>query len=152
MSKKSKRTEMQKRIAAFRGRGIFLFVCFFIACGGLVSRAFYLQIMHHDFFTEKADARHVRNVKISAHRGQITDRNGELIAVSTPVDSIWVNPKIISEAEVDYSALARGLGRSEDWLSRKISQNTNKQFIYLRRHMRPDLAQQIKELEIPGLY
>lgn len=153
MSKhKSKRLEMQKRISAFKGRGVFLFVIFFIACGSLVSRAFYLQVMHHEFFTEKADARHVRTVKISSHRGQITDRNGELIAVSTPVDSIWVNPQTIKDAAVDYAALSKALGRSEEWLSRRISQNTSKEFIYLRRHMRPDLAQQIKDMNIPGLY
>ncbi len=153
MSKQnSRRSEQQNRVAAFKWRGMFLFACFSLLCGGLVGRAFYLQVMHHDFYNEKADARHVRTVKISAHRGKITDRNNELIAVSTPVDSIWVNPKTILQNEVNYTALAKSIGRSEEWLSRRISQNSHKEFIYLRRHMRPDLAEQIKSLNIPGLY
>ncbi len=153
MSKQnSKRSELQNRVAAFKWRGMFLFACFSLLCCGLVGRAFYLQITHHDFYSDQADARHVRTVKISAHRGKITDRNDKLIAVSTPVDSIWVNPKTVLQNEVDYTSLAKSLGRSEEWLSRRISQNSHKEFIYLRRHMRPDLAEQIKSLKIPGLY
>jgi len=148
----SKRSEMQNRVAAFKWRGIFLFVCFSLLCCGLVIRAFFLQVMQHDFYSEQADARHVKTVKISAHRGNITDRNNELIAVSTPVDSVWVNPKTILQNDIDYSALAKSLNRSEEWLSRRVSQNSHKEFVYLRRHMRPDLAEQIKSLEIPGLY
>ncbi|MBT8141078.1 MAG: penicillin-binding protein 2 [Gammaproteobacteria bacterium] len=143
---------MQKRIAAFKWRGAFIFACFFVLSAGLAGRAFQLQVLEHEFFTDQADARHVRTVKISAHRGQITDRNGELIAVSTPVDSVWVNPKTILQSEVNYPALAKALSRDEAWVSRRISQNSHKEFVYLRRHMRPDLAEQIKAMNIPGLY
>ncbi len=144
--------EHNQRVRAFNWRGAFLLVCFVAACCGLIGRAYFLQVHESEFFAEKADARHVRVEKITAHRGKITDRNGELIAVSTPVDSIWVNPRVILQADVDYSQLAQALGREIDWLKRRISQNANKEFLYLRKHLRPDLAAQIKALEIPGLH
>lgn len=144
--------EHNLRVRAFNWRGAFLLVCFILACGGLIGRAYFLQIHEGDFFAEKADARHVRVEKITAHRGKITDRNGELIAVSTPVDSVWVNPKVILQADVDYANLAKGLGKTTEWLQRRISQNANREFLYLRKHLRPDLAAQIKSLEIPGLH
>ena len=120
--------EHNLRVRAFRWRGAFLLVCFVLACCGLVGRAYFLQVHENDFFAEKADARHVRVEKITAHRGKITDRNGELIAVSTPVDSIWVNPKIILQSDVDYTHLAKALGKKTDWLQARISKNAHKEF------------------------
>jgi len=137
---------------AFKWRGAFLLLCFIACCCGLVGRAYFLQIHENEFYAEQADARHVRVEKITAHRGKIIDRNGELIAVSTPVDSIWVNPKVILQADVNYSRLATVLGKSSEWLQRRISQNSKKEFLYLRKHLRPDLAAQIKALEIPGIH
>ena len=63
----------------------------------LAARAVDLQLMNHSFLLGQGDARYSRVAEISAHRGTITDRYGEPLAVSTPVDSVWVNPKELSQ-------------------------------------------------------
>ena len=73
---------------------------FGLVAATLVARAVYLQVLDKDFLNQQADTRHLRTERISAHRGTITDRNGEPLAISTPVDSIWVNPEIPRAARV----------------------------------------------------
>ena len=69
----------------------------------LIGRAGYLQILDKQFLKHQGDLRHVGVMPIPAHRGRITDRNGELLAVSTPVKSIWVSPKEFLSAEIPSS-------------------------------------------------
>ena len=71
-----------------------LFLCGMVV---LSSRAIYLQLLNNDFLKDHGDARSIRVVEIPAHRGVITDRNGEQLAMSTPVDSIWVTPRKVFE-------------------------------------------------------
>src|SRR5687767_5548446 len=83
---------------AFRWRAYFLFGL--LACGaaGLVYRAVNLQLVDHGFLSKQGNARFTRVTEIAAHRGTITDRYGEPLAVSTPVDSIWINPRELALA------------------------------------------------------
>ena len=77
----------------FAARSALVLVFFGVAALSLLGRAVQLQVLDKDFLNEQADTRHLRTETISAHRGTITDRNGEPLAISTPVDSIWANPK-----------------------------------------------------------
>jgi len=117
----------------------------------LLGRAVELQVFNKGFLTRQADVRHLRVAKISAHRGVITDRNGEPLAVSTPVDSAWVSPRELVQAPDRIPQLAAALHVDAEKLARRLTQNADKEFMYLRRHMHPEEAEAIARLEIPGV-
>ena len=117
----------------------------------LEGRILYLQVLEADFLSAQGDDRHLRAVQISAHRGSITDRHGEPLAVSTPVDSIWANPQELRTAMERLGELARVLELDEDWLARRITSSLDREFVYLRRQLRPDHAVQVLQLGIPGV-
>jgi cell division protein FtsI (penicillin-binding protein 3) len=119
---------------------------------GLAARAVELQLVNHAFFAKQGDDRSMRVVKIAAHRGAVTDRNGEPLAVSTPVDSIWVNPQELNENIDQLPKLARALKEDQQTLARRITSNLDREFLYLVRHMPPEQAAHIKALGIPGVY
>ena len=70
----------------------------------LIGRGVYLQGIHDDFLQKKGDARYSRVIEVSAHRGMISDRNGEPLAISTPVDSIWANPQKLAQARTRWAS------------------------------------------------
>ena len=110
-----------------------------------------LQVFNTEFLTQQADSGILRTESITAHRGTITDRNGEPLAISTPVDSVWANPKELALAEDKIPALARALGLDEQTLIRQITFSMNKDFVYLRRHLSPDKAAEVMSLKLPGV-
>lgn len=118
----------------------------------LIWRAFDLQVLRRDFLTLQGDARRQRVIEISAHRGTIMDRYGEPLAISTPVDSIWVNPSEILAVKGGVSLLAKKLNLNTQELLRKLLQNQNREFIYVKRHLAPYDANQIMQLGIYGVY
>ncbi len=130
------------------------FVLGFIVLGalGLVARAINLQLLDQGFLEGQGDARYTRTAKLSAHRGAILDRNGEPLAVSTPVDTVWVNPRQLNQASDQIPRLAEALNRDRQWLTARISSNLDREFLYLVRHMAPQDAAQVKALGIPGVY
>lgn len=136
----------------FHRRLLVVGVVFAAAFLSLLGRAVQLQLLDQEFLARQGDARHLRVAPIAAHRGVITDRHGEPLAVSTPVDSIWVNPKQLLEASDRVGELARALGRPPDRLLRLLTQNPEREFFYLTRHMPPYKAGAILDLEIPGVY
>jgi cell division protein FtsI (penicillin-binding protein 3) len=111
-----------------------------------------LQLVDHGFLAKEGDARFSRVLQIVAHRGTITDRYGEPLAVSTPVDSIWVNPAELAPATDQIPRLAKALGLDRQELARRITSNLDREFLYLARHRQPAEAAQIKALGIPGVY
>ncbi len=119
---------------------------------GLAARAVELQLVDHPFLVRQGDALALRNVKIVAHRGAITDRNGEPLAMSTPVDSIWVNPGEVNDNIDQLPKLAKALQQDPQSLARRITSNLDREFLYLVRHMPPEQAAHIKALGIPGVY
>ncbi len=135
----------------FVWRSRFAAVCLLACAAVLAARAVHLQVFSNDFLIRQADARHLRVARIPAHRGIITDRNGEPLAVSTPVDSVWVNPRELVQSPDSIPALALALGMNADKLTRRLTRNVDKEFMYLRRHMRPADAQVIRSLRIPGV-
>ncbi len=124
----------------------------FVAAGSMVARATYLQLVHKDFLQEQGNERYLRVVEVPAHRGMILDRSGEPLAVSSPVDSIWAQPKDLLQQRDRWPILASLLGLRVGELEEKLVGHEDRQFVYLRRHVAPSLAQQILQLKIPGVY
>lgn len=122
-----------------------------LASVGLMARAFDLQVVRKQFYQKQGDARFLREMKIPVSRGTIFDRNGEPLAVSTPVMSIWANPSQVLENEDRIPELARLLGVDAGELKDRLSERSDREFIYLRRQMRPEAAQAILDLNIPGI-
>src|SRR5262249_55537180 len=111
----------------------------------------YLQLVNKEFLTAQANDRHLRTVQISAHRGMLTDRYGEPLAVSTPVDSIWANPKELQPELERLPELASVLGQDDEWLARRLTSNVGREFVYLQRHLSPAKAEQVLNLGLPGV-
>jgi cell division protein FtsI (penicillin-binding protein 3) len=135
----------------FVGRVTLVLVFFSLIAGALAARAVHLQVLNREFLNQQADTRHLRREKISAHRGTITDRNSEPLAISTPVDSIWANPKELAPAVDEVPRLARALGLDPQLLMRRITRSMDKEFLYLKRHLNPEQAEQVLALKLPGV-
>jgi len=157
----------------FSKRRKVLYLIMLIAILLLIGKAVYLQIVDTDFLQKEARNRHISKVKISAYRGQIKDKNGESLAVSAPVDSVWVNPqycylseemlqketratKKIEEhcqslSQSKKTELARILGVSHKKIERAFNKNSKRRFVYLKRRVSPLIAQKIKALDLPGV-
>ena len=119
----------------------------------LVGRAAYLQILNKAFLQDKGDLQHIAVVDVPAYRGQIKDRNGEPLAISTPVQSIWINTRQLKEAEQDkMPQMAKILGMTDKELQAFLKKEAGKRFVYLKRQINPDLAEKVKGLEITGVY
>ncbi|WP_185019830.1 penicillin-binding protein 2 [Pseudomonas brassicacearum] len=111
-----------------------------------------LQVIDRDFLIGQGDARSVRHIPIPAHRGLITDRNGEPLAVSTPVTTLWANPKEMQLAKEKWPALATVLGQDPKVLAERLEAQANKEFIYLVRGLTPEQGQVALDLKVPGVY
>jgi cell division protein FtsI (penicillin-binding protein 3) len=149
------RARQPKRVDAprsFRWRAHLLFALLGIAAAALVWRAVNLQLVDHSFLAGQGDARFSRVVSIAAHRGMITDRSGEPLAVSTPVDSVWVNPKELAAATDQIPRLAAALHLDAQDLARRVTSNLDREFLYIARHRAPAEAERAKALGIPGVY
>ena len=141
----------QQTARRFVGRAALVLAFFALAATSLLARAVHLQVLNKDFLNQQADARHLRTEKISAHRGTITDRNGEPLAISTPVDSIWANPKELAAAIDKVPKLAQILDLDAQILMRRITRSMDKEFLYLKRHLSPKKAQAVLALKLPGV-
>jgi cell division protein FtsI (penicillin-binding protein 3) len=141
----------QKTARRFVGRVTLVMALFAMVASSLVARAIYLQVLDKDFLNQQADTRHLRTESISAHRGTIFDRNGEPLAISTPVDSIWVNPKEFASAVDKIPQLAKALELKSETLMRRITRSMDKEFLYLKRHLNPSAAQRVMALKLPGI-
>ena len=137
---------------SFRWRAHFLVGLLALAATALLCRAVDLQLFEYSFLSKQGDARFTRVVDIAAHRGTVTDRYGEPLAVSTPVDSIWVNPKQIVGARGQVARLAAALGINTQELLRRVTSNLDRDFLYVARQCQPAEAARIKALGIPGVY
>jgi len=123
---------------------------------GLVSlagRAAYLQGMHHDFLQKKGESRYSRVVEMNADRGMITDRNGHILAISSPVASIYADPKVVEISPEKLKQLAALLEMGSVEVDALLNKDKEKRrFVYLKRHMMPDTAEKILKLKIRGIH
>jgi cell division protein FtsI (penicillin-binding protein 3) len=118
----------------------------------LIGRAAQMQLLNRDFYQQQGDARFLREVPIATSRGMIMDRNGEPLAVSTPVESVWANPKELLQHPDRLPELALALGIPQDVLTQSIAQRSDKEFVFLRRRINPDDAEAVIKHGIPGVY
>ncbi|WP_277960912.1 peptidoglycan D,D-transpeptidase FtsI family protein [Pseudomonas sp. RIT-To-2] len=123
-----------------------------IMVGAIVWRIVDLQVIDHDFLKGQGDARSVRHIPIPAHRGLVTDRNGEPLAVSTPVTTLWANPKEMQLDKSKWPALAAALGQDPRELAARLEAQATKEFIYLVRGLTPEQGQTVLDLKVPGVY
>jgi cell division protein FtsI (penicillin-binding protein 3) len=138
-------------IAIHRGRFYCVLILLGLCATALLARAIELQVLRTDFYQYQGDVRHVRQVPIPASRGAILDRNGEPLAISSPVESIWCNPSELLQAPDRIVVLADMLGLDGAVLARRLAQRSEKEFVYIKRHVTPELAEQIMSEEIPGV-
>jgi len=131
-------------------RSRLLFVVLLLGLCGLVARAVYLQGIHNDFLQQKGDARYGRVVDINAHRGMITDRYGEPLAISTPVESIWISPQEVEATPQQIKQLAQIVGMNVDEVKSRLTDTTH-DFIYLKRQIPPEQAEKVVKLEMAGV-
>jgi len=132
-------------------RSHFLLSVLLISAVLLIWRMVDLHVLRHDFLQGEGNARSLRVVGIAAHRGMITDRHGEPLAISTPIDSIWANPQVLSLHREQLPALAKLLNKDTDDLQQLIGSKKSREFVYLKRHSHPDLVLQVMALKIPGI-
>ena len=117
----------------------------------LAARALDMQVLRSAFFERQGEARQLRNVTIPANRGDIVDRNGEPLAISTPVSSIWLNPQEFDADAKSLKQLARMLSIDAGRLKKKIETYQDREFMYLKRHVSPELANKVLALNIKGI-
>ena len=130
----------------------YMLVAFFaISIAGLLARVAYLSVTERrDFLKQRGEAIAVRTVSIPAHRGVIYDRRRELLAISTPVHSIWIDPSETALSDGELAELGEVLKVSPEVLERRIA-TSGKRFAYLRRHVSPETARAIGNLGIAGV-
>lgn len=137
------------KLPAWRRR--LLLVMVLLGFAALLGRGVYLQSFHKRFLQEKGDARYNRTLTLPSQRGKITDRYGELLAISSPVESVWANPSDVNIGTAQTKKLAELLGLKVAVVDKKLA-NSEREFVYLKRRVSPELAAEVMKLEIPGIY
>ena len=139
----------------YRARRITLLVLLSLAGIAVIWRAVDQQIFETDFLQQEGDRRHLRVVEVPAHRGTILDRRGEPLAISTPVESIWANPRVISTNLQDLKPLAAALELKAKELRDQLLRRQDRSFVYLKRRVNPDVSdrvmQVVRENKIAGV-
>ncbi|HXE37176.1 MAG TPA: penicillin-binding protein 2 [Azonexus sp.] len=140
---------LQLALQGWRSRtvGLMLMAAFL----ALVARGFYLQVINNDFLQEKGDSRYRRDIEVSASRGKIIDRNGDMLAVSTPMKSIWAIPGDARTMDASQKQqLAALLEMSVRELDGKLA--SDKTFVFVKRQVPPETASRITALKLPGVH
>ena len=138
---------LKLRLPAWRSRLMALAI---LSCFGLlIGRSFYLQVLNNDFLQEKGESRYRRDLEISASRGRIADRNGDVLAISTPMKSIWAIPADARLTPQQTKLLAGLLEIDIKELARRLA--SDKPFVFLKRQLPPDVGDQVASLKLPGI-
>jgi len=139
---------LELRLPVWRARLVLaLFGAAFLV---LLGRAAYLQAMNEDFLQAKGESRYARVLEVPATRGKILDRNGEALAISTPVKAVWAIPADVKATAKQLQELAVLLGLSRDELQKRLA--SQRDFVYLKRQLEPAVAEQVAALRIPGIH
>ncbi|MDO9206402.1 penicillin-binding protein 2 [Methylotenera sp.] len=141
-------TPVVVKLPAWRRR--VLLVSVLLGFAALLGRGIYLQGIHKKFLQDKGDARYSRNLVLTSQRGKITDRNGELLATSTPVESVWASPPDVKIDAAQTKQIAGLLNLKVDDVKKKLA-NSEREFVYLKRRISPELAAKVMKLGIPGI-
>ncbi len=136
------------RLSPLRSRlVVFALLAGFVA---LIGRSLYLQVFQNDFLQKKGESRYERVIEISATRGRILDRHGDVLAVSTPVKAIWAIPEDARLAPAQARELAALLEMDVRELNRKLA--SDKDFVFVKRQIPPDVAENVATLRLPGIH
>ena len=119
--------------------------------GVLIARAIFLQGLNNDFLQKKGALRYGRVIELPATRGMITDRNREPLAISTPVESVWASPADVTASPAQLQRLSQLLQLDGGEIQKRLA-DTHRDFVYLKRHLPPEQAQQVIELDVPGIF
>lgn len=138
-----------KRVPSYRARRIFVLAVMALAFAMLVWQSVDRQVFETAFLQEQGERRYLRVMQVDASRGMITDRNGEPLAISTPVKSVTANPRQLQADSQTIGALAATLDLDPDRLRQQL--NSDRGFVYLKRRINPDLADQVQKLELEGI-
>lgn len=143
----------QKTAGQFPGRRKLLAGVMLAGMFLLVARAVDLQVLNKQFLQLQGNLRHVDEVTVTAYRGRILDRDGEPLAISTPVQSIWVNPQQFAYSDArQLRQLATILKVPEKKLRRRVNAHGDRQFVYLKRRVSPAVAARVKAMQLRGVY
>jgi len=137
------------RLPVWRARVLVLLL--FAGFITLAARALYLQGMNDEFLQARGESRYARTIDVSANRGIITDRNGDPLAISTPVESIWASPQDSKLTLAQRKKLARVIGVPTKVINKQLS-NKQREFVYLKRQLSPELAAKVVALNLPGVF
>ncbi len=140
---------LQLALQGWRSRtvGLLLMGAFML----LIGRSFYLQVINNDFLQEKGDSRYRRDIEVSASRGKIIDRNGDMLAVSTPMKTVWAIPGDARTMQMQQKKdLAALLEMSVKELDGKIA--SDKTFVFVKRQVPPETGDRIAALKLPGIH
>ncbi|EKE00723.1 MAG: hypothetical protein ACD_21C00285G0017 [uncultured bacterium] len=143
---------MRDQDDGYKWRLLILVLILFATILGLLGRIVYLGIIKHSFLLDQSNIRSVREVSVPAHRGMITDRSGRPLAISIPVASIWVNPKLFNATSDQMAQLALLLNVPRKTLQQKIIGQKQRGFVYLKRSLPLELVAKITALHIPGIF
>ncbi len=147
----SRREKSENAKSAYLGRQWAVLGLLSLGLVLLGARAAYLQLVATDYLQAQGNARYQRIAQTPATRGKILDRNGEPLAVSTPVDSVWAHPATALKEGHSWPQLARLLGTRSRKLLKLLQDNAEREFVYVKRHLPPTTAEQVMALNIPGI-
>lgn len=136
----------------FAGRWRFLLAAIVLGMIVLIGRASFLQVLDRQFLQHEGNARHIGIMPIAAYRGRVLDRNGELLAISSPVKSIWANPKEFRPDDQQLRMMAGMLGMTLGDLRSHMAAEEGRTFTFLKRRISPEIADRVLGLGIPGVY
>ena len=132
-------------------RHYFVLGLFLLAVGALSTRVVFLGVTERDFLQQEGDARSIRRESIPALRGVIYDRNGDALAVSTPVYAVSANPRKADFDQAQFAAMSKVLQVPQKQLERRVQAHSDKQFVYLKRHAGWDMSRRLDALRLPHL-
>ncbi len=139
-------------VSSNKGRFYCLLLILLLFASALVWRVVHLTVVNREFLQKQGQIRSQRILLTPAYRGMITDRNGEPLAISTPVDSVWVNPKDFSSTPAQLKQLAVIIDMPAKEIQKKIRKAQTKGFIYIKRGIATEFGAKVKALNIPGVY
>ncbi len=146
----------EKALPSYAGRRNTVLALFVLAGAALIWRAVDQQILEKDFLQSEGADRYLAKVEVPAHRGLITDRRGDVLALSTPVDSIAANPRVLGTEAQQTVVLAKALGIDAEQLRAKLARYSQRHFVYLKRRMPPAEAAHVMDVvkahEIAGVH
>ncbi|MCK4707695.1 MAG: penicillin-binding protein 2, partial [Gammaproteobacteria bacterium] len=135
----------------FAGRHYFVLIVLVLLFSALGIRSAWLQVFNQEFLLDEGSQRQLRTIQTSAYRGSILDRFGSPLAISTPVDSVWVNPQQILLNQSALEKVTKSLGVNYKKTLNKLKQRANKEFVFIKRRIEPELAQKAVE-GVEGVY